>query len=99
MPFLNLDCIGCCEMGREVSEVIVEGSLGNNVDSDGCVDKGMASGVGAVKLLSGQGTNMGTAGDWFGLWGKTDALGNIDVSVCRIGGKVGVLSKTLGTGA
>ena len=86
-------------MGRVVSEVVVEGSLGNSVDSDGCVDKGMASGVGAVKLLSGQGTNMGTAGDWFGLWGKTDALGIIGVSVCRVGGKVGMLSKTVGIGA
>ncbi len=52
MPFLDLDCIGCCEMGREVSEVIVEGSLGNSVDSDGCVDKMMVSGVRAVNLLS-----------------------------------------------
>ena len=86
-------------MGRGVFEVVWEGSLGNRVDLDGCIDKGMVASAGAVKLLSEQGTDMGTAGDWFGLWGKTDALGNIDVSVCRIGGKVGVLSKTVGTGA
>ena len=86
-------------MGREVFEVVWEGSLGNRVDLDGCIDKGMVAGAEAVKLLSGLGTDMGTVGDWFGLWDKIDGLGNIDVSVCRIGGKVGVLSKTVGTGA
>ncbi|GMY12482.1 hypothetical protein FCV25MIE_07721 [Fagus crenata] len=84
-------------MGRGIAEVVVEGSLGNRMSLDGCVDKGMVAGAGAVKLLSGLGTDMGTVGDWFGLWGKRDGLGNIDVSVCMIGGKVRMLSKTVGT--
>ena len=42
---------------------------------------------------------MGTTGDWFGLWGKTEALGKLGVSVCRVRGKVGMLSKTVRIGA
>ena len=84
-------------LGRGIAEVVVESSLSNRVSLDGCVDKGMVAGVEAVKLLSGLGTDMGTVGDWFGLWDKIDGLGNIDVSVCMIGGKVGMLSKTVGT--
>jgi hypothetical protein len=63
MPLLDLVCIGCCVLVREVSEVVEEGSLGNSMGSDVCVDKRIASGIGSEGLLSWLGIDMGTVGD------------------------------------
>ncbi|GMY19583.1 hypothetical protein FCV25MIE_14822 [Fagus crenata] len=59
----------------------------------------MVAGVGTVTLLSGQQTGKGKAGVWFGLLGKTDALGKGSVLGWKGGGKVGMQSKPVGIGA
>ncbi len=65
MPLLDLVFFGCCEVVREVFDVISNGSLGNCGGSVVYVDKGMASGKGSGRLLSWLGTDMGAVGNWF----------------------------------